>query len=40
MIHVGERERHMRFGWESLVRVRHKGKAFEVLVGVSGAGET
>ena len=30
----------MRFWWESMVRVRHKGKAYEVLVGEYGARDT
>jgi len=34
------RERRMRFWWENLVRVRHKRKAYEVLVGQYGERET
>ena len=30
----------MRFRWESMVRVRNEGKAYEVSVGEYGAGET
>ena len=40
VVHVVERERHVRFWWESLVRVRHKRKAYEVWVGECGARET
>jgi len=39
-IHVGEKERHIRFWLESMVRVRHEGKFYGVSVGESGACET